>query len=40
MYFIENGNANLDGGALYSTSLGQFQLSNGSQIVFDGNAGK
>lgn len=40
MYFIGNGNASLGGGAMYSTSLGQFNLSNGSQIVFDRNAGK
>ena len=30
MYFIDNGNvgARVDGGAIYSSSLGQFQLAN------------
>lgn len=40
MYFINNGNPGLDGGAIYSTSLGQIQLTNGSKIQFDGNSGK
>lgn len=40
MYFFDNGNVGVDGGAIYSTSLGQFQLANGSRIKFDGNAGK
>lgn len=40
MYFIDNGNVGVDGGAIYSTSLGQIQLANGSRVRFDGNAGK
>lgn len=40
LYFINNGNVGVDGGAIYSTSLGQFLLQNGSRIKFDGNAGK
>ena len=40
MYFVNNGNVGVDGGAIYSTSLGQFELQNGSRVTFDGNAGK
>lgn len=40
IYFVNNGNIGSDGGAIYLTSLGQFQLSNGSGIKFDGNAGR
>ena len=39
MHFSENNGANIDGGAVYVTSLGQLELFRGANVTFSGNTG-
>ena len=39
MHFDDNNGANIDGGAMYITSLGQLELFKGANISFTGNTG-